>query len=269
MPQDTIWLDTKGSFMVIADYTSIDTAILKDALKRSLDETDINYCYNPKNSSHADSLFKELSKGKRYTTQTKFEKEVAYYDRISVYIELIILLAAFFLVIYAIRRAKKYKENPFDENENDWIEIGSTQRYSGRNYFDLDIRKRIRPEPKPVVKYYTYEGKNLKFTDEQIAAILTKRFVYFKKLSVGEKHRFLQRHKKFMQNKLFRIHTSDSFKEMPILLSATAIQFSFGLDNYLLPHYKNIHIFPSEFLGLEPSIRFLVGNVSKNNINIS
>ncbi len=56
---------------------------------------------------------------------------------------------------------------------------------------------------------------------------------------------------------------------MPILISATAIQLSFGLEEYLLPHFKNIHIFPEEFLGIEPSIRFLEGNVSGDCINIS
>ena len=56
---------------------------------------------------------------------------------------------------------------------------------------------------------------------------------------------------------------------MPVLISAAAIQVSFGLEKYLLPDFPNIHIFPEEFIATEPSVRFLEGNVSDNCINIS
>ena len=72
-----------------------------------------------------------------------------------------------------------------------------------------------------------------------------------------------------MAQKVFRIHDENGLKEMPILISATAIQVSFGLEEFMLPYYKNINIFPQEFLGIEPHIRFLEGNVSGNAINIS
>jgi MtfA peptidase len=72
-----------------------------------------------------------------------------------------------------------------------------------------------------------------------------------------------------MRSKIFKIHTYNGFKEMPILISATAIQLSFGLDEFMLPFYQYIHIFPQEFLGMHPTMRFLEGNVSGNSINIS
>ncbi|MEJ7823275.1 MAG: zinc-dependent peptidase [Chitinophagaceae bacterium] len=56
---------------------------------------------------------------------------------------------------------------------------------------------------------------------------------------------------------------------MPVLISSTAIQLSFGLQKYLLPHFTCINIHPEEFLGIHPTIRFLQGNVSGNCINIS
>jgi Mlc titration factor MtfA (ptsG expression regulator) len=59
------------------------------------------------------------------------------------------------------------------------------------------------------------------------------------------------------------------FKEMPILISATAVQLSFGLEKYLLPNFNCIHIYPEEFIGVHPSIRLLEGNVSGHSINLS
>ena len=56
---------------------------------------------------------------------------------------------------------------------------------------------------------------------------------------------------------------------MPILISAAAIMLSFGLNNYLLPHFKFIHIFPAEFIGVNPFLRVLAGNVSGRSIRIS
>lgn len=268
MPQDTIWLDHRGSFCVLTDIAKIDTAVLRQILKSNDNESDFTYTYVSKNSPFADSLFKELTKENVYIPHTRFDKEEAYYNNITGYLEFIIFIVAGLVALYAYRRAEKYKNNPFDEDERDWVEIGS----SPRNNFGKDDGEDDRfgrPAPKPVREYLIYNGADLNFTQEQIAVVLDKRFPYFAKLGIGEKTRFLNRHKKFMKSKSFKIHDASGFKEMPILISATAIQLSFGLDEYLLPYYQNIHIFPQEFLGMHPTMRFLEGNVSANNINIS
>jgi MtfA peptidase len=271
MPQDTVWIDNKGSFLVLQDASKIDTAILKQILKSTTNESDVTYTYVPKNSAHADSLFREITKNNVYKPHTAYDTEKAYYDKLGNVLEFAILIAAALLVVYAYRRAQKYKRNPFDEDQRDWIEIGSSARNNyGRSY---DISQRNTPwnrhAPKPVREYLVYNGADLNFSQEQITTVLDKRFPYFTKLGVGERTRFLNRHKKFMKSKLFKIHDASGFKEMPILISATAIQLSFGLEEYLLPYYQNIHIFPQEFLGIHPTMRFLEGNVSANNINIS
>ena len=41
---------------------------------------------------------------------------------------------------------------------------------------------------------------------------------------------------------------------MPVLISAAAIQLTFGLKKYLLPNFKFIHIYPKEFLRVQPTI---------------
>lgn len=114
-----------------------------------------------------------------------------------------------------------------------------------------------------------YAGEELHFPDEVIATVLSKRLPFFNHLTVKDKEKFLHRLKEFMSRKTFVIHDNSGFREMPILLSASAIQLSFGLNEYLLPFFKFIHIFPAEFVGVQPTIRVLAGNVSGNRIHVS
>jgi len=71
-----------------------------------------------------------------------------------------------------------------------------------------------------------------------------------------------------MRRKIFIIKDEQGFREMPVLVSAAAIQLTFGLNNYLLPFYRYIRIFPEEFIR-EGSFRILVGNVQHNVISVA
>ena len=117
--------------------------------------------------------------------------------------------------------------------------------------------------------YLLYEGNELNFTDAEISTILNKRSIYFVNLTETDKEKFIYRLKKFISQKTFFIHDKSGYKEMPVLISSAAIQLSFGREKYLLPDFPHIHIFPEEFIGTGPSIRYLEGNVSNNAINIS
>ncbi|MDO9375383.1 MAG: zinc-dependent peptidase [Ferruginibacter sp.] len=114
-----------------------------------------------------------------------------------------------------------------------------------------------------------YSGNKLRFSDKVIAEILLKRFPYYSGLSTPNQEKFIQRLQKFMALKSFIIHDHNGFKEMPILISATAIQISFGLDKYLLPNFDTFNIYPGEFLRTAPFVRFLIGNVTGNTISLS
>lgn len=115
----------------------------------------------------------------------------------------------------------------------------------------------------------TYRGDKLEFSDIELDTVLNKHFPYYCQLSIANKERFLHRLTKFISRKIFVIHDESGFKEMPILISASAIQLSFGLDKYLLPHFSHIHIFPEEFIGYHPTLRILEGNVSGHSVNLS
>jgi MtfA peptidase len=266
MPQDTIWIDNNGSFLVLPDNSNIiDSETLIQLLKSSTAESNITYSYVPKNSTYADSFFKVITKDNIYKPNTVYDTEKAYYDNLGNYIVLGLLVALIYLAVYAIKRKRIYLADPYEaEAKEEWVEIGTS---SNQNYDTFQSITNQRPKPR--IDYLTYTGSDVNFTQERIVTVLTKRFPYFNKLGIGERTRFLVRHKKFMKSKVFKIHDKVGFNDMPILICATAIQFSFGLDAYMLPHYQYIHIFPEEFLGVHPTIRFLEGNVSGKSINIS
>ena len=117
--------------------------------------------------------------------------------------------------------------------------------------------------------YLTYYGDELNFAEEDIVLVLTKHLPYYNALNDADKQKFVNRLAKFINDKTFRIHDSSGFREMPMLISATAVQLGFGLDKYLLPNFSNINIYPQEIISVTSSIRFLEGNVNGHNINIS
>ena len=118
----------------------------------------------------------------------------------------------------------------------------------------------------PCLVYY---GDELNFSELELRAILIKRFPYFGSLSQIQKTRFLQRLQHFIANKTFKVHDDKGYKEMPVLISAAAIQLTFGLEKYLLPNFKFIHVYPQEFMRVSNTICFLEGNVSGHAINLS
>lgn len=113
-----------------------------------------------------------------------------------------------------------------------------------------------------------YNGNELEFSDEVLNTVLTKHFSYYNRLLDIDREKFISRLRKFIATKIFIIHDKKGYREMPILISAAAIQLTFGLRKYLLSHFNIIQIFPEAFVGLEP-FRILIGNVTGNTINIA
>ena len=184
-----------------------------------------------------------------FTVQVnEFQKKSDDYSHLALPLTLLLLLGTWLLV-------KFFSTNPFHLKVYDEEDAGSV----------IDLPQTTE-DPDPV---HVYEGAGLHFSSDEVLNILTKRFPYFNNLGAGEQQRFFVRHKKFMQDKIFKIHSAEGFKEMPVLISAAAIQLSFGLEQYLLPAYPFINIFPQEFVRTDTHICFLEGNVSGNNIKIS
>lgn len=112
------------------------------------------------------------------------------------------------------------------------------------------------------------KGKDIPFPESDLRLILSKHFPYYLNLSEELKEKFEHRVLKFMQKKIFIIKEGEGFREMPVLVSATAIQLSFGLQHYLFDFYKYIRIYPKEYFA-DDSFKVLAGNVENNVISIS
>jgi Mlc titration factor MtfA (ptsG expression regulator) len=117
--------------------------------------------------------------------------------------------------------------------------------------------------------YLTYYGDELDFSEEDMERILSRRFPYFTRCSLSERRRFIHRLQEFIGSKTFKIHDKNGFREMPVLISAAAIQLTFGLKKYLLPNFEFIHVYPREFHRKQSGICLLEGNVSGHAINLS
>ena len=156
------------------------------------------------------------------------------------------LLVIAFLVWYIIRR-KQTVELPASEGPS----------------HDLKM-----PDQRAVSSPLVYYGSELHFTEEILDAVLAKHLPYYAGLLDFDREKFRTRLRKFIENKIFIIHDKSGFREMPILISASAIQLTLGLKKYTLSHFSVVQVYPKEFVGLEP-FRILMGNVSGNTINIA
>jgi MtfA peptidase len=112
------------------------------------------------------------------------------------------------------------------------------------------------------------EGKDLKISDYDLNHILKKRFKYYASLDENLQQEFLRRLKVFMLKKIFIIKDDEGVKEMPVLVSASAIGLTFGLNDFRFPFYKYIRIYPEEYVA-EDSLKILAGNVQNNVITIA
>jgi Mlc titration factor MtfA (ptsG expression regulator) len=116
--------------------------------------------------------------------------------------------------------------------------------------------------------YLVYSGSALALTKNTVAEILKKHFPYYAALHPSLQQKFLKRVSEFIRSKTFIIRHNEGFKEMPVLISAAAIQITFGLKRYLLPYFSYIQIYPEEYFA-ENALRVLAGHVKDNTISIA
>ncbi len=88
---------------------------------------------------------------------------------------------------------------------------------------ELEMNKEAGNLTSPLV----YQGENLDFTEDVLRKVLLKHFPFYSKLIPPDQDKFLSRLKKFIKIKYSFIHDVKGYREMPILISAAAIQLSF------------------------------------------
>lgn len=132
-------------------------------------------------------------------------------------------------------------------------------------YVDAVIQTHQHDKP---ADYYLYKGNDLNLNHKDVEAILLKYYTYYRNLNDELKFKFFDRLTTFMHEKYFLIYSDTPFKEMPVLISAAAVQISFGLDDFELPHYKYIRVHKEEYFA-DDSLCVLAGNVKDNYITLA
>lgn len=78
--------------------------------------------------------------------------------------------------------------------------------------------------------------------------LLNKYFPYYRNLGVKEKERFEYRCSIFLARKLFLNENNHKIEsEIELMISASAVQLTFGLDNFLLDHFQKVYVLPGSY----------------------
>jgi len=81
-----------------------------------------------------------------------------------------------------------------------------------------------------------------------IQTILLSKFPYYQELSSTElKEKFEKRVSKFINRKEFDGRGIEITEEIKVLIAATAVQLTFGMNKYLFKHFDRIIIYPDKF----------------------
>jgi MtfA peptidase len=93
-------------------------------------------------------------------------------------------------------------------------------------------------------------------------------FSYFNDLSKELKWRFVKRTYQFRQLKKFHYIGLESNEDVAVLVSASAVQVTFGLDNYSLSYFKDIYILADAY-HMDNDDELYVGHVAPDGIYLS
>jgi Mlc titration factor MtfA (ptsG expression regulator) len=97
-----------------------------------------------------------------------------------------------------------------------------------------------------------------------IGSLLT----YFNDLPAEEKRRFVQRVHDFKSTRKFHYIGMEENDDAATLVSASAIQITFGLSNYMFSHFENIYVLADAYK-MENDEELYVGHVAPEGIYLS
>lgn len=99
-------------------------------------------------------------------------------------------------------------------------------------------------------------------------AVLQQYLPYYRHLPTFLQERFLKRTVVFMTTKEFEYVEIVPEERMPLLISATAVQLTFGLEQYLMDHFEKIYVLRHDYHYGPNSVPFQ-GHVSHDGIYLS
>jgi MtfA peptidase len=103
---------------------------------------------------------------------------------------------------------------------------------------------------------------------QQYSTVIGSVFSYFNDLSPENKNRFIQRVHKFKGTKKFHYIGLEEKDDCATLISASAVQVTFGLNNFQLSHFQNIHILADAYR-MENDDELYIGHVAPEGIYLS
>jgi Mlc titration factor MtfA (ptsG expression regulator) len=112
------------------------------------------------------------------------------------------------------------------------------------------------------------EEEILLHTIQEYSRIISQYIPYFNTLSSSEKQRFIKRTWYFRSCKVFHYIGLEEKEEIAILVSAAAVQLTFGLRRYKLSYFKHIYIMPDAYQFEKPGDLY-IGHVSPKGIYLS
>lgn len=77
--------------------------------------------------------------------------------------------------------------------------------------------------------------------------VITRNFTYYNRLDQEEQQKFLFRTFLFRNSHRFHYVEIDEKEEMPILISAVAVQLTLGLDNFLMNYFRDIYVLREDY----------------------
>ncbi|GGB04872.1 zinc-dependent peptidase [Puia dinghuensis] len=108
-----------------------------------------------------------------------------------------------------------------------------------------------------------YEAKHKDYD-----SLLARYNPYYRSLSRTGRERFLKRVLRFMEAKKFEYIDMEPEERMPLLISAAAVQLTFGLQHYRLDYFRTIHILKDKYRFGLYNMPF-EGHVSEDGIYLS
>jgi Mlc titration factor MtfA (ptsG expression regulator) len=103
---------------------------------------------------------------------------------------------------------------------------------------------------------------------ESYSRIIGSLMSYFNDLPVEGKRHFVQRVHHFKSSKKFHFIGMERSEDSSTLVSASAVQVTYGLKNYLLSHFENIHVLADAYQ-MENDDELYVGHVAPEGIYLS
>ena len=95
-----------------------------------------------------------------------------------------------------------------------------------------------------------YEKRQFRFflaQETYYHSIVSRYLKYYNRLTLEEQRKFLFRTFLFRKSKRFHYTDVRESAEMPVLISAVAIQLTMGLDKYMLNYFKDIYVLKDDY----------------------